>query len=140
MNLHEHLSKDCVAELSPHITLSVIEQLAEDTGIDMMPQLLPFFIDDLQSRFLEFKGEGLKTVDWWQQHCHSLKSSAATYGALSLSQMMQTFEADCKAHTHITPLLPVFLERKLPDLFYEIEQVLRCYRALLKITIEITCR
>ena len=81
------------------INESVFSQLLVDVGEDMLPALVDVFneetaerIADLQELMVNFDNDKVA------QSCHSIKSSAGTYGALQVQQHAEELEIMAKSN------------------------------------------
>ncbi|GAB4362046.1 MAG: hypothetical protein Kow00114_17000 [Kiloniellaceae bacterium] len=103
----------------PLLDAAVLARLEEETGPQALPRMLARFLAEMPERLAGIR-EGLaapredaQTLAAVQRHCHSLKSAAATFGALPLSRRAQEMEAAAKAGDW-TACRALFAE--LPDL------------------------
>ncbi|GAA0700097.1 hypothetical protein GCM10009104_31230 [Marinobacterium maritimum] len=74
-----------------------LAQLAEDIGVQRVPELVNIFIQDARSRLAQFE-EALQhlSLDKLQREAHSLASSGATYGLPELHRLARTVEQACR--------------------------------------------
>ena len=83
---------------SPVLDTRVFEQLARDTSEEIVPRMLAAFCKETHSRIdiLRQIGEHEPTDFKQLQHeAHTLKSSAATFGATDLNQVAAAVELAC---------------------------------------------
>ena len=84
---------------SPVMDTRVFEQLARDTSAEIVPKMLAAFCRETRSRIdiLRQIGEHEPTDFKQLQHeAHTLKSSAATFGATELNQIAAAVELACR--------------------------------------------
>jgi PAS domain S-box-containing protein len=84
---------------SPVLDTRVFEQLARDTSEEIVPRMLAAFCKETRSRIdiLRQIGEHEPTDFKQLQHeAHTLKSSAATFGATELNQIAAAVELACR--------------------------------------------
>ncbi|QUM89523.1 Hpt domain-containing protein [Moritella sp. 36] len=101
------------------INETVFSQLLVDVGEDMLPALVAVFneetterINDLQALMLDIDNNKVA------QSCHSIKSSAGTYGALLVQQHAEELEIMAKSnHTEE-------VQAKLPLLIHSLEDAI----------------
>ena len=85
------------------LDLSVLERLTEETGPEALPRMLARFLSEMPERLaaitagLAGEQSAPDVLAATQRHCHSLKSAAATFGALPLSHLAAEMEAAAKA-------------------------------------------
>jgi CheY-like chemotaxis protein/HPt (histidine-containing phosphotransfer) domain-containing protein len=79
---------------------AILEQLFEDTGHELAPDLVDAFVKELDSR-LENILQAAQSDDFQQlaQESHALKSCAASYGATRLSKLAAMLEEQGHDHT-----------------------------------------
>lgn len=84
---------------TPVFDPSVIEQLAEATERSLVPSLTATFFDVASERLASIKG-AFERDDFPEisAHCHALKSSAATFGAMKLSLHAARLEQAAKSN------------------------------------------
>ena len=101
------------------INETVFSQLLVDVGEDMLPALVAVFneetierINDLQALMVDVDNNKVA------QSCHSIKSSAGTYGALLVQQHAEELEIMAKSnHTEE-------VQAKLPLLIHSLEDAI----------------
>ena len=82
---------------------AVLRSLARETSPEAVPRMLTRFLDEMPARLAAIceglaEEEGSKeTLASVQRHCHSLKSAAATFGAMTLSERAKQMEEAAKA-------------------------------------------
>ncbi|GAB4393553.1 MAG: hypothetical protein Tsb0032_13420 [Kiloniellaceae bacterium] len=102
------------------LDLSVLRQLEAETGREALCRMLSRFLTEMPERLAaiaEGLSEGQATPEILtavQRHSHSLKSAAATFGALPLSRLSAELEAAAKAGDwtavrRLSPDLPVLV-------------------------------
>jgi len=86
------------SEDAPLLDKAVLVQLAEETGPDVIPDLVGTFLGDLESRVEKIIGAveaaDMETLDF---ETHTLSSSAAAFGAMELHHLARNIEAACGA-------------------------------------------
>lgn len=102
------------------LDLSVLRQLEAETGREALCRMLSRFLTEMPERLAAI-AEGLseeqatpEILTAVQRHSHSLKSAAATFGALPLSRLSADLEAAAKAGDwtavrRLSPDLPVLV-------------------------------
>ncbi len=80
------------------INEKVFTQLLEDVGEDMLPALVAVFNEESSERILDLQ-DLTENIDTQRvaQSCHSIKSSAGTYGALLVQKHAEELERMAKA-------------------------------------------
>ena len=78
----------------------VFEQLARDTSEEIVPRMLTAFCMETRTRLEALKqlGEGTNDIERLQREAHTLKSSAATFGAIELQRVAADVEAACRSN------------------------------------------
>ena len=116
------------AEGEPLIDRAILDQFGEDVGQDFLPELLRDFMLDTEERLEKLSGPlDENSADDLGREAHSLKSSAGTVGAVSLSEAAAKIERLCDsgpledARLAIEEMRPV-AERTLAELGRMIEQ------------------
>jgi signal transduction histidine kinase/CheY-like chemotaxis protein/HPt (histidine-containing phosphotransfer) domain-containing protein len=89
------------AEKSPDQILdtTVFEQLARDTSAEIVPKMLDAFCRETRERISRLKQaheNGSIGMEELQHESHTLKSSAATFGATGLHRIARDVEAACR--------------------------------------------
>ena len=78
---------------------SVFEQLARDTSEEIVPKMLDAFCRETRERITRLKQPGESEIiglEELQHETHTLKSSAATFGAARLHRLARDVEAACR--------------------------------------------
>ncbi len=105
--------RDLLAE-EPLLDHSILVQLGEDTDPELVPILIDDFIANARDRYNSIAvAANAKDMDDLKHHAHALCSSAATFGALRLRELVFELEAACMRHD----------EKKALDLADHIESV-----------------
>lgn len=93
------------------VDFDVLEQLKRDTSEEILPSILKIFITETELR-LEALQTHCKTCDWpaIETEAHTLKSSAGSFGAVSLQVMACDLEAAAREENNAK------LERLMNDL------------------------
>jgi len=95
------------------INEEIFSQLLEDVGEDMLPALVAVFNEESSERILDLQ-DLVANIDNHKvaQSCHSIKSSAGTYGALLVQQHAEELERMAKAEKtdDVQVKLPVLIE------------------------------
>lgn len=75
-----------------------LDRLAEDVGREILPELIEKFLSEMDTRIelIEKAAESME-VDVLSAQAHPLKSSAANFGAVSLSRLASRVEALARA-------------------------------------------
>lgn len=95
------------------INEAIFSQLLVDVGEDMLPALVAVFSEESVERIID-----LKTLvtnvdnDRVAQSCHSIKSSAGTYGALDVQKHAEELEVMAKAEStrDVQAKLPLLID------------------------------
>jgi HPt (histidine-containing phosphotransfer) domain-containing protein len=92
-----------------------LQRLVQETSEEMVERMIAVFVKEVQRRFNAMR-EGLITVDLdsIETEAHTLKSNAATFGALKLAELAKIIESACKRMD----------ETRVRSIFPETEQVL----------------
>ena len=100
-----------------------LERLVQETSEAMVERMVGMFVVEAQRRFDAIK-TGLLTTDFEaiEAETHTLKSNAATFGALKLAELAKTMELACKRMDEAVVL----------SVFRETEQVLSTTLSLYK--------
>lgn len=115
----------------PHVCATVLEQLAKDTGYELLPDLLAIFIADLEQRLFVIEHSPPKTSLCWQQQLHPLKSTSATYGAMRLSDYTQALEQRCKQQVNDDYCESLEFKNGIENLRNELCSVIQSYKSYL---------
>ncbi|MDH3986209.1 MAG: PAS domain S-box protein [Gammaproteobacteria bacterium] len=84
---------------SPVLDTRVFEQLARDTSVEIVPKMLAAFCRETHSRIeilRQISAHGTTDFKQLQHEAHTLKSSAATFGATELNQIAAAAELACR--------------------------------------------
>ena len=75
---------------------AVLEQMREDTGEDIVRMLVTSFLEELQDRMPKVM-QLSESEDWTglRHEAHTIKGSAATFGAAMLSKTAKRIETAC---------------------------------------------
>ena len=89
-----------------YISEKVFYQLIEDTSLAAINRMMPVFVSETNKR-IQSMLELIAKEDWIElgKEAHSLKSSAASYGALALSVLAEKIESDMSGLEHDQILL-----------------------------------
>jgi HPt (histidine-containing phosphotransfer) domain-containing protein len=94
------------------INEKIFAQLLEDVGEDMLPALVAVFHEESSERISDLQ-DLVANIDNHKvaQNCHSIKSSAGTYGALLVRQHAEELEQMAKAENtdDVQGKLPVLI-------------------------------
>jgi HPt (histidine-containing phosphotransfer) domain-containing protein len=84
-----------------YISEKVLYQLVEDTSLAAVNRMMAVFVSETNKR-IQSMLELIAKEDWIElgKEAHSLKSSAASYGALSLSTLAEKIESDVYTLEH----------------------------------------
>jgi HPt (histidine-containing phosphotransfer) domain-containing protein len=84
-----------------YISEKVLYQLIEDTSLAAVNRMMAVFVSETNKR-IQSMLELIAKEDWIElgKEAHSLKSSAASYGALSLSTLAEKIESDVHTLEH----------------------------------------
>lgn len=90
-------------EVTSFIDESALQELSKETGIEILPELVQCFIDDTGSRKIEIL-QSIKDQDaqLLESQTHSLGSSAATFGAMSLHHLCRKVEKFLREKEEVT--------------------------------------
>lgn len=76
------------------IDLNTFNDLKESTGADYIGELIDAFLDDAPNLFMQMKSALTnKDAESFRRAAHSMKSNAATFGAMELSKLAKELEA-----------------------------------------------
>ena len=88
-------------QIETAIDRTILQNLAEDTSIELVPQLIQTFINNAEERLHEIqKAAAEENSSRIEHEAHSLKSSAATFGAFQLHQIASELETAGKSNDH----------------------------------------
>jgi CheY-like chemotaxis protein/HPt (histidine-containing phosphotransfer) domain-containing protein len=83
---------------APVLDRATLEQLRATMGGGFLDELLPTFLDDSRDMVSTMRRAlGAKDVDAFRRAAHSLKSNAASFGAVTLSNLAKDLEALAKS-------------------------------------------
>jgi len=86
--------KDPVSDLAPILKESVLEDLANDTDISLLPDLIETYLVSLKERVESIATALNKSdTDKVELEAHSLKSSSAAFGAMQMSALAAKLES-----------------------------------------------
>lgn len=75
----------------------VLNQLAEDTSVELVPEMVAVFLKELTKRLHNIKhAREQKSIEGIASEVHALKSSSGTYGALKLEFIAKKADIACK--------------------------------------------
>ncbi|GAB4546189.1 MAG: hypothetical protein Fur002_21020 [Anaerolineales bacterium] len=82
-----------------HIDLPAFNALKDSTGADFIGELVAAFLDDAPALLAQMRA-ALQTsnAEEFRRAAHSMKSNAATFGAMELSSMAKELEALARAN------------------------------------------
>jgi HPt (histidine-containing phosphotransfer) domain-containing protein len=76
------------------LDMNTFNELKESTGADYIGELIDAFLDDAPELFLQLKSAlANKDTESFRRAAHSMKSNAATFGAMELSMLAKELEA-----------------------------------------------
>jgi histidine phosphotransfer protein HptB len=76
------------------LDLNTFNDLKESTGADYIGELIDAFLDDAPNLFTQMKSAlANKDAESFRRAAHSMKSNAATFGAMELSILAKELEA-----------------------------------------------
>lgn len=116
--VHRETGEDkiCLSQSSeqPVVEQEILRQLAEDTSFEMLAELVALFMTDNRSR-LDRINQAIADWDFkvMEEECHSLGSSAGTYGAMPLHYLARKIEQRCRLEEFRDAL---FLAKTLPPM------------------------
>lgn len=80
--------------MSSNIDLNIFNSLKESTGADFIGELIDTFLDDAPDLLNQMQTAlADNDVDSFRRAAHSLKSNAATFGAMDLSALAKELES-----------------------------------------------
>ena len=100
ITMQEHARPAAKKAHRPVLDAGVFEQLARDTSPEVVPKMLAAFSQETQGRIDTLKqlaDAGGTDQEQLQREAHTLKSSAATFGATELQEIAQDVEMACRA-------------------------------------------
>ncbi len=81
----------------PYMDDKVLQQLAEDTSAELVPEMITVFLKELKKRLVNIEQAcEQKNVEGIASEVHALKSSSGTYGALKLQSIAKMADTACK--------------------------------------------
>jgi len=99
--------------MQPLLCEKTLQQLADDIGSELLPELFNVFIEENSPQLASLKRDS----DSWdlsqlQSLSHTLKSSAASYGGLRLAELATQLDLACKLSDKAAAqsLLPEFID------------------------------
>ncbi|MFM2486814.1 Hpt domain-containing protein [Celerinatantimonas yamalensis] len=96
--------------MQPLLCEVTLNQLAEDIGSSMLPELFNVFIDENEPKLAALNAPDThQDMNQLRALFHTLKSSAASYGGLRLAVAATELDMACKVNDTAT------VERLLPD-------------------------
>ena len=76
------------------IELNIFNDLKESTGADYIGELIDAFLDDAPNLFTQMRSAlANQDAESFRRAAHSMKSNAATFGAMELSKLAKELEA-----------------------------------------------
>lgn len=79
--------------MSPQIDINTFNQLKESAGAEFIGELVDTFLEDAPALILQMKTAlAAQDADSFRRAAHSMKSNAATFGALELSVLAKDLE------------------------------------------------
>ena len=100
-NEKEHHPEAIEPETFNYVSGEVLSQLIEDTSLTAVNRMMDVFISETNKRIISMDSL-IQSEDWVElgKEAHSLKSSAASYGALYLSKLAEKIESDTSTFNH----------------------------------------
>jgi PAS domain S-box-containing protein len=91
------------------LSLTVIEQLARDTSLETLPQMLQIFCDEIKNRVRELtNANASQDINEIIEQSHAIKSCSGTFGATQLYLSAQCLEGEARqASTTLDALKPL---------------------------------
>ncbi len=107
------------------LDLNTFNDLKESTGADYIGELIDAFLDDAPSLFTQMKSALVnKDAESFGRAAHSMKSNAATFGAMELSALARELESLARGNNlDIGNRLEV-----MEDAFHQVESQLRALK------------
>ncbi len=104
------------------IDMNTFNDLKESTGADYIGELIDAFLDDAPNLFSQMKAAlANKDTESFRRAAHSMKSNAATFGAMELSLLARELESLARENDlEIGNRLEV-----MEDAFHQVESQLR---------------
>ena len=104
------------------IDMNTFNDLKESTGADYIGELIDAFLDDAPNLFSQMKDAlANKDAESFRRAAHSMKSNAATFGAMELSLLAKELESLARENDlEIGNRLEV-----MEDTFHQVESQLR---------------
>ena len=104
------------------IDMNTFNDLKESTGADYIGELIDAFLDDAPNLFSQMKAAlANKDAESFRRAAHSMKSNAATFGAMELSLLAKELESLARENDlEIGNRLEV-----MEDTFHQVESQLR---------------
>lgn len=108
------------------IDLNTFNDLKESTGADYIGELIDAFLDDAPGLFTQMKSALTnKDAESFRRAAHSMKSNAATFGAMGLSMLAKELEASGRENNlEIGNRLEV-----MEEAFHQVESQLRALKS-----------
>ncbi len=80
--------------MSAQIDINTFNALKESTGADFVRELVDTFLDDAPNQLTQMRSAlKARDVDTFRRAAHSMKSNAATFGAMELSMLAKELES-----------------------------------------------
>jgi PAS domain S-box-containing protein len=80
-----------------YISTTVLDQLEQDTGVEMLPRMMKIYFQESRGRFLRISQAGAAhDLSLLEHEAHALKSSSGTMGAVALQVLAKDLESACK--------------------------------------------
>lgn len=98
-DITEDMNMTAIGKTSPAVLdTGVFEQLARDTSEEIVPRMLAAFCNETRARLeiLKQLGDDTTDIERLQREAHTLKSSAATFGAIELQRIASDVETACR--------------------------------------------
>ena len=107
------------------IDLNTFNDLKDSTGADYIGELIDAFLDDAPNLFSQMKSAlADKDAESFRRAAHSMKSNAATFGAMELSSLAKELESLARENNlEISNRLEV-----MEEAFYQVESQLRALK------------
>jgi HPt (histidine-containing phosphotransfer) domain-containing protein len=107
------------------LDLNTFNELKESTGADYIGELIDAFLDDAPDLFTQMKSALVKkNTESFRRAAHSMKSNAATFGAMGLSNLAKELEGMARENDlEIGNRLEV-----MEDAFHQVESQLRALK------------
>ena len=100
-NIDINSNEGASADTEEYISEKVLSQLIEDTSLAAVNRMMVIFVSEINKR-IDSMNLLIEAEDWAElgKEAHSLKSSAASYGALTLSTLAAKIEYDAMNFSH----------------------------------------